>query len=102
MSRASTRVPTEGTAVCISDALTLIVDCIGVIYPFVLIFWSTRQPANPLGHIKIVTPEESIGPGVCSSPSHTFFSSLKLVELRAASEGTPCNIEQRRWHTDLC
>ena len=101
MSRASTQVPAEGTAACISETLVLILGYIGVIHPFVFVLGSTRQPTNPLGHIKVVTPKKSIDPRVCSSPSHTFASSLKLVELCAASEGTPCNIEQRRWHADL-
>ena len=102
MDRASTRVPAESAAACISRRLPLIEDCKGVICPLVLMFSITWQPTNPLWHIKIVALEKRIKSGICSSPSPAFSNSLKLTELRAASEGTSCNIEQRRWHTDLC
>ena len=100
--RASTRVPAVSAAACISRSLPLIEDFKGVICPFILIFSFAWQPTNPLWHIKIVTLEKSICPGICPSPSPAFSNSLKKTEPRAASESTSCNIQQRRRHADLC
>ena len=82
----------KGLAACNSRHLPQTEDCVGVICPFVLIFPIARQQANPLWHVKIVTFEKRIGPGVCSSPGHAFSCSLKLAELCTAGEGTSCNI----------
>ena len=100
--RASTQVPAVSAAACISRSLPLIEDFKGVICPFILIFSFAWQPTNPLWHIKIVTLEKSICPGICPSPSPAFSNSLKKTEPRAASESTSCNIQQRRRHADLC
>ena len=100
-SRACTLAPVESTTGCISETLVLVKAHIGVIYPFILALGNTWQPTNPLRHVEFITPKKSIDPRVRASPSHTFASSLKSIELRATSKGTPCNIEQCGWHADL-